>query len=294
MSNEFIIESEGRQFFTGMQKPEIKPLFTSFTASPPVERMDIKQLGEFCRDQKKNKISVMDPKHGWGKLVGYFDQGRRSSCNAYMIAIIICILVWRQSGRKIRLSPEWVYSLINRNKDGGSMLDDGMEVAFDKGMPAYVKEFYQRYKQSQFSMEEKNWARRSSNDHRFGECHQAAVDTFEHMILDLYTCLARFGCVGLALHASQNFVKSGWEAMFDDGPGNHAVAGVELICLSDNPQSIDDFRIVNLGSWNKTFGKNGFTLLKPKHLYKPGQNHAMYCVTAATTSGDIVEACRVN
>lgn len=287
MTNKFEFEIPGGgKVFTGNKLPETMPL--SFVSFPQPSIRSLDEIAELVRDSKR-----LDVRQEWAKEVNWFNQGNKSSCNAYMIAWIICILIWRFTGGKTRLSPEWVYSIINGGRDGGSMLDDGMIEAFEGGMPAYAAAFYQRYKQGQFSMEEKRWAKQSAEDHKFAECYKAPTDTFENMMLALFTCLAEGGCIGMAVHVGNNYMRSGKVAGFDKGAGNHAIAGCSLHLKTDRPRSIEDVEIVSPQSWGNKFADKGFTRITTKHCFEPGRYHAFYCVRAVTATIDAVEACRI-
>lgn len=287
MANEFEFEVPGGgKVFTGMKMPETMPL--SFVAFPKPAIRSLSDIAELVKESK-----TLDIRREWANEVNWFNQGNKSSCNAYMIAWIICILIWRFTGGKTRLSPEWVYSIINGGEDGGSMLDDGMVQAFEGGMPAYAAAFYQRYRQGQFSMEEKRWATQSAKDHRFAECYKAPTDSFENMMLALFSCIAEGGAVGMAVHVGDQYMRSGSVAGFDDGDGNHAIAGAQLELLTPNPKSINDIQIVSPQSWGSRFANKGFTNITAKHCYRPGRYHAFYCVRAVTATADAVEACRI-
>lgn len=287
MANEFEFEIPGGgKVFTGMKTPDTRPL--SFNAFPEAKIRSLEEIAEIARDSK-----TLDVTQEWSKEVEWFNQGRRSSCNAYMIAWIIAILIWRFTGGKVRLSPEWVYAKINGGKDGGSMLDDGMVEAFEHGMPAYAKAFYERYVKRQWSMEEQRWAMQSSEDHKFAECYAAPNDNFEKMMLALYSCIVDGGAVGMAVHVGNNYMRSKITAGFDKGPGNHAIAGCSLHLKTPNPQSIDDIEIVSPQTWGRRFANGGFTRITTKHCYEPGRYHAFYCVRAVTATQDAVEECRI-
>jgi len=286
MSNEFEFELNGQKVYTGMQTPETIPL--SFAQFPKPKIRSLSDIAEIIKDSKRIPIE-----RAFANEIEWFNQGKRSSCNAYMIFWILATMMWRQTGKKNRLSPEWVYSLINGGKDQGSMLDKGMIQTFEHGMPTFNPSFYQRYNQSQFSMEEKRWATDSAEDHCFGECYKAPDETFEGMMMALYSCLADGGAVGMAVHVGKNYMKSGEVAGFDRGPGNHAICGADLHLKTPNPKSIEDIEIVSPQSWGARFAKHGFTRITSKHCYEPGTVHAYYCVTAVSAIREVIQSCRI-
>ena len=206
------------------------------------------------------------------------------NCNAFAVGWAMAVMHWRKTGEKLRLSPEWLYSKINGGRDQGSMLDDGMVEARENGMSAYQEAFYQKFRQSDFNMEQKRWATQSAENHKFLECYYAPKTSFEQMVLSLFTCLAEGGCIVMAVHVGNNYMRSGRTAGFDNGMGNHAIAGTGLRLLKDNPKTIHDFEIVSPQSWGKNFAEGGFTGIRAKHLELPGKYHAMYCINAMNST----------
>lgn len=285
--DQFEHELNGQKVFTGMKTPETMPL--SFQSFPKPKMRSLDDIAEIVKESKTIPIE-----QAWGDKVNWFNQGRRSSCNAYMIAWILAIVIWRQTGKFVRFSPEWVYSKINGGKDGGSMLDDGMIETFEGGMPEFDEAFYEVFKMNNFSMEQQRWATENSTNHCFAECYKAPNESFEEMVIALLSCLADGGAIGTALHVGSNYMKSGKDAGFDEGLGNHAVAGGEVVLLTDRPKSIEDFRVKAPQTWGSRFANKGFTNVNPsKHYYKPGSVHAFYCVTAVSAIKDVIDACRI-
>lgn len=265
-----------RTVFTGMQKPETMPL-GSFSEMPSDLVLDLDTIADIHADTKDGIITAEEAFDG---KIDWFNQGNKSSCNAYMIAWILSMLIFRNFGVLIRFSPEWVYSKINGGRDQGSMLDDGMEFMKHKGMPEYVAEFFQLYREDQFGMEGNRWAGQSASQHTFAEAYYAPCDTFENLILSLASCLVTGGCTGNALHVGNQYMRSGDIAGYDDGLGNHAVPSTRIGLLTPRPQSIEDIRFRVPGTWGRSFAKNGYTWVEPRHFYKPGTVHRFYCVTA--------------
>ena len=285
MANEFEFElANGQKVYTGNQVPETMPLSL---ASYPQEK--IRSLDDIVEIVKESKI--VDIEKEWRNEVPWFAQGRRSSCNLYMAAWMQCVEMYRFTGKKVRLSPEWVYAQINGGRDGGSMLDDGMIAMMRGGMPEFTQEFYERFRMDDFSMEERRWATESSKDHCFSEAYVAPTqNSFEEMILSLYSCIAEGGVCGCAVHVGPNYMRSGVTAGFDPGVGNHAVPAVQLHLLTPRPKSIEDIQMLSPQSWDRGFANNGFTRLTAKHLYETGKYHATYCVRAVSAIRDVNES----
>jgi len=277
MSQNFQFELNGQKVFTGMKMPDV-PL-TSFA---PVSADKILTIDEIAsRVKNPNLVKIEDE---FANEVEWYDQGARSSCNPFAIGWAMAVMHWRKTGEKLRLSPEWLYSKINGGRDQGSMLDDGMVEARENGMSAYQEAFYEKFRQSDFNMEQKRWATQSAENHKFLECYYAPKTSFEQMVLSLFTCLAEGGCIVMAVHVGNNYMRSGRTAGFDNGMGNHAIAGTGLRLLKDNPQTIHDFEIVSPQSWGKNFAEGGFTGIRAKHLELPGKYHAMYCINAMNST----------
>ena len=286
MSNEFEFElPNGQKVYTGNQKPETMPL--SFVAFPEPAIRPLDDIVEIVKDSRSLEV-----KSEWDGEVEWFNQGNKSSCNAYMIAWMLCILIWRQTFGKVRLSPEWLYSRINGGQDRGSMLDDGMVECFKNGMPNFNPAFYQRFRPSDFSMEEKRWAADKAKDNRFGECYKAPTDGgLAKLWLALCSCIADGGVAGLAVHVGNKYMNSKTIAGLDKGPGNHAIAGAQLRLLTDRPKSPEDIVIVSPQSWGKRFADRGFTDITMRHLADPMRYHAIYCARSSTASRDQMEEC---
>lgn len=289
MSNEFEFEVDGRKVYTGMKMPEVKPIFTSFTPHPRPARLSLDRIAKLVSNP-----NIVPVRQAYANEVDWFNQGRRSSCNAYAMGWGMSVLNWRHTGKKVRLSPEWTYAKINGGKDQGSHLDDGMKEGWDFGMPAYDQRLYEQFnmRSIQKNMELGRWAAESCNDHKYAVCYQAATDTFENMMMDLYSCVASGGIVILAVHVGANYQKSRDIAGFDDGPGNHAIGATDIVLKTPKPQSIEDLLLDSPQTWSKRFGVNGFTKIGSKLLHKPGQYHAMYCVNAVTAERDQLPDCR--
>jgi len=277
MLNEFEFEYQGEKVYTGMKMPDQSFPSLSFQPFPAPKVLSLEEIA----DRVKNP-NLLKVEQEWANEVEWFNQGSKSSCNAYMISWMMAVRKWRQTGLKQRFSPEWLYSKINGGKDQGSMLDDGMVEAADEGFCPFKPEFYEKYSQRQFNMEQKRWAAQNSKDFRFQECYKAPKDSFEKMMLSLYSCLAGGGVIGMAVHVGNQYMRSGKTAGYDRGPGNHAVAGVGLVLKTPNPRSIEDIQIVSPQSWGARFANKGFTNIDAKLLNQPGRYHAMYCVSTVS------------
>lgn len=208
------------------------------------------------------------------------------NCNAYMVGWMMSTLIYNATGIWKRLSPEWCYMNINGGRDEGSLLDKGMIFATDFGMAAYNPKLYEKFLPSQIDMETTRHAKDSSIEHRFHECYQAPRTNVTHCWHALLSCIAGGGATGLAVHVGDSYMRSKQIAGFDRGPGNHAVAGTELVLLKKQPTSIADIGITSPQSWGSRFADKGFTTLTINHIAEPMKYHGLYCVRSVCMSQD--------
>ncbi len=271
--------ADGTEVYTGNIVPETLPL--SFEAFPDKHLRPLDEIVDLIKNPKR--ISVREK---FGQYVDQMNQGRLGSCNAYMVGWMLSTLKYQATGKWDRLSPEWLYLNINGGKDEGSLLDKGMVFATDFGMAPYNQAFYEKYNANQLSMEQQRWASQNCVDFRFGECYQAPRNSVEQCWHSLVSCIAGGGVVGLAVHVGNNYMKSTAWCGLDRGPGNHAIAGTELVLRTPNPRSIGDIGIVSPQSWGSRFADQGFTNLTMQHIAEPMRYHGLYCVRTVCATRD--------
>lgn len=274
MSNEFEFSYGNETVYTGMQTPDSIPL--SFQAYPEATIRSIEDIHEIIKD--KDRPFARD-RWGQDKLI---NQGRRSSCNAYMAAGMLMRQMWYDTGEWVELQPEHLYMHINGGQDNGSMLDRGMVRMCDNGIAKKGLVPYQSYRTRDVSMEELRYADQDGMNQRGMECYKmpSRAEQCWHAML---SCLVGMGTVGIAVHVGNGYMRSGAMAGFDRGPGNHAVLGDDVVALTERPRSAADFAIHSPQSWGTRFADGGFTKLTIKHIEQTCSVHALYGMRSATT-----------
>lgn len=202
------------------------------------------------------------------------NQKQFSSCNGFAEASALSKARVRRMGMKHRvdLSGAYAYSLINGNRDRGSMLLDGMEkcgeigIATEKTVP-YSAIFRSQYDTAKADAEAANY--------KGLECYAVRTE------LALASALINGFDVVVAVHAGNGFmqVDAAGIANGDNGPGNHAVHedGIGwsegLNCLVFDHQ----------GSWGTSYGRAGRAgLTWERHHKQTTQYHVFYAVKSTT------------
>lgn len=290
-ANEFEFDLNGQKVYTGMQIPETYPL--SFTPYPD----------EYVRSFDEIMATLEHPgkrssRERWGpeKLI---NQGRRSSCNAYMAAAMWMRMHYLETGVWVNISPEFLYMHINGGRDQGSMLDDGMVFMTDKGMCLRYDDTGREiipsgtYRKQDVNMEAMRYAIQDAPNQRAGECYRMSNRSPEKCWGGLLSCLAGRGQVGLAVHVGDRYMRSGKIAGFDNGPGNHAIAGDDIVTLNNNPRGIEDLGIVSPQSWGTNFADGGYTIITIKHIAQTYNVHALYGLRSTLNNPNEVSKTRI-
>lgn len=285
MANQFEFKlPNGQLVYTGNQEPETMPL--SFKEYPETSIRSIDDIAEIVKNDKRATSRE--------KMRNYIrNQGRRSSCNAYMAAWMLCRVIFNQTGIWHDLAPEFLYMLINGGKDNGSMLDDGMVKVTDEGICQRTYIPYEAYQQRTIGMEQWRMATQNAKNYRAYECYQMPTSSMEKCYLAMLSCIAGRGCVGTAVHVGNNYMRSGITAGVDRGVGNHAVPGDDIVLKTPRPKSIEDFDIVSPQSWGKDFADKGFTDLNYRHFQQTYKVHAFYGMRSAVATADQVSETRI-
>ena len=264
----------GQEVYTGNLVPDSLPV--SFKPYPPAKLRSLTDFAEIARSIKgvRKNIAAEMKASRWLK-----NQGRRGSCNCYMVRNMWGALTWRMFGKWIDISPEHLYVRINGGRDQGSMLDDGMVEMTDNGCTLWDNQWYEQYQASRIPMEMMRHANEQGKQQRFQECYQAHRDSDEACWQSLCCCLQDGGAVGVAVHVGNRYLNSGKGiAGLDHGPGNHAVAGADFVMLTDTPRSWADVAIVSPQSWSEDFANGNVTTLTIDHIRETRKNHGLYCV----------------
>ena len=193
------------------------------------------------------------------------DQKSHGSCNGFAGAGAL------QQARRLRgindnllLSGAWLYSLINGNRDQGSMLEDGLDAVQIHGIaPASLVPWdmiYQRQMPANAAAE--------AEKHKGIVCY--AVQTKQ----GFRSALAAGFPVIVAVHAGSNFQRldSNGVAGVDRGNGNHAVF-CQDIALIGNRECYD-----MQNSWNLSYGDQGRAWLTWASFEQTFTSHTFYAI----------------
>lgn len=184
----------------------------------------------------------------------------------------------------VKLSWEFLYAQINRGRDNGSLLDEGMVALRDIGAcPLDLQKhpinqhIYKKYY--------------TPEDYRDAALFQARspfpLDTEEELATLI---LSGIGAAVVAVDANNSFMKLDKNGICGggNGPGNHAV-GADDVDIIDGELVFDMFN-----SWDLSYGEDGRAYLTWKrHFTKTVKYHRFYGVLSAndgTGGGPVVAA----
>lgn len=250
------------KYFTGNLIPQsTETKFAAYESAQPM--LTVAEIEKLVTSESRTPARKRFPAGQWIR-----NQGGRGSCNGYAGA-------WALARARVMaglpfeaLSGEYLYSLINGGRDGGSMLDDGMQAITEKGVARESLVKHESYLWNQMSQE----ARSDAPRFKAFECYAARTE------LGLASGLA-LGFVGVvAVHAS-----NAWGSLSNGvsrrslGLGNHAVVCQDV--LVSNGKLL--FDIAN--SWGKNWGDNGQTMNTwNDHFIEPVRNHVFYLIRGVT------------
>jgi hypothetical protein len=278
----------GQRIPLGLKIPDKIPL--SFAAYPPTQVLSL--------DSIKKLYAVATRKSAIDLYTKIKNQGRASSCAPY--ATTTAMEARRTFAKKqpVTYQPEYLYSLVNNGRDEGAMLDDCMKVAIgvnpktgkkQRGYGCCLEQpkIYQQFNLNALSMEEKNAAAREADDN-------CSLDWVKMPHGDLESCwaatvsaiAARFPVL-MAVHCGNNFFSCGPDGVcrVDQGPGNHAVCGIELVGVG-TARSLRDIKILTDNSHGNRFGAKGRYLHTIDHMAGPVQYHQHCACLSMRTSPD--------
>jgi hypothetical protein len=252
---------DGR-YFTGCQVPDKKPqrLAAYEDSQPMLSRAEIiEMVGNENRTPARKRFDA---------ALFIENQESTGSCNGWAGSGAV-IRTRHMAGLPfVRLSGDYLYSLINGGRDNGSMLDDGMKAIQEHGIAPYDMVRKMEYIHSRMSAEAKQNAPRF----KAFECYRVETE------LGLASGLA-LGFVGVvAVHAS-----NAWSSLSNgvsrpsNGPGNHAVVCQDVGINGDTLH----FDIAN--SWGRNWGDNGHTWNTwANHFIQTVRNHDFYLIRGVT------------
>lgn len=159
----------------------------------------------------------------------------------------------------VKLSPGFVYSLINHNQDRGAIISDGINALLKIGTCTYATVGQKPFYQKQMPAEAKKEAERF----RLVDCFQC--DTWEETCSALQTGRYTITFGVMVGNNWTHFDKYG-VCGHDRGPGNHCVAADGMVKVNGK------WVLDGYNSWGYDFGpwKNGRMYLDREHLFGPG------------------------
>lgn len=272
-----VIEWNGRSLGTGLLLPPQNLMSAFPQAETAVRRLTRQERAELFTDparQAGRKRFGPD----WIR-----NQGSKSSCNGFAAAWALARARVNGGQQRQNLSGAGLYSLINGNRDAGSMLDDGMLAMQQTGVPP--EEFAGPDQIFRNQIRPEAWP--AAGRFRALECVQTRDQ-------ELFFSGLALGWVGVvAVHAGPNFnrLDARGVAGADSGPGNHAV-GVDDGAIVNGDEVADCFN-----SWSVDWGADGRCYLSwRRHLAATTVYHAFYLIRDAgddsQSSGDDPPAAR--
>lgn len=189
------------------------------------------------------------------------NQGEISSCvgNGWAGTLRRSRVMWGM--KDVKLSPGFVYSLINGNRDAGAIISDGIEALTETGTCTYETLQQKPFYQSQIPQS----AKREAKDYRIDADGAERCDTWAETVSAVLA--GRMITFGIQVGNNWGRFDQYGVCGHDRGPGNHCVA-------ADGVKKLPDGRWVLLAynSWGSDWGpyKNGRMLLDEKHLFGPG------------------------
>lgn len=263
-----IIQDNGIEYFTGMLPLPaghvcFAPLFED--RIPLLSKSEIEDIAKGGAADGRNLF----PRREW-----VMDQKRHGSCNGFAGAGALATSRVRRGLEKVMLSGAYLYSLINRDADNGSLLNEGMAALQSHGCATAATvpwdDIYPRQQRPEAANEAKRF--------KAFECYKVGSQD------GLWSALALgFDCV-VAVHAGNNFMRVDGNGIAgtDRGPGNHAVRCDGLAWANGKPYG------TGVNSWNFSYGKDGGALWGWEHFTQTFGNHDFYAIRSTSDDPDAV------
>jgi len=243
---------------------------TGFVSSIPVFKDHVEPLDKaWLERMAKDPVSVGRTIFG----TDYIKSQVGNSCNGVAGAMALTRSRVRRGLKRVDLSGGYLYSLINGNRDNGSMLDAGMKVIQDKGIAPVDLVPLDRLFRKQYDT---SAADRAAKKYMAYECYRCEE------IEDLWTALALgWDCV-VVVHVGNGFERfdSNGLAGYSRGQGNHAV-GAQGILWAGGEIVADAYN-----SWGKAWGNRGHMLLSKRHFEQTIGVHSFYAIRSASDGDD--------
>lgn len=201
------------------------------------------------------------------------NQRNHGSCNGFAAAYVYSKCRWlRGLMDGLLFSGAWLYSLMNRGQDNGSILEDGLKRLKSDGVCLQSTvpwdQIYPRLQPSHAKAEAAK--------------HKGLIVFPCETLQGLRTGLAQGFCAVVAVHAGNNFQQLNRHGIagVNNGRGNHAVH-VDDIDLIDSKIVYD-----MPNSWGAQYGIEGRAYLTDDHFEQTKNSHMFY-LCAATQEADL-------
>lgn len=253
------ITIHGEERKLGCLEPPRGHVFSLPVFADSVQTMSMSEIKEAA------SVPEADGRHLFGDPNLIADQGNAGSCNGWAGALSLARAEVHAGYEWCPLSGSYLYSLINGNRDNGSMLEDGMRAIQQQGCATEKTVPWNRIFRSQY---DNRAADNEASHHLAFECYRLNTQ------LEFWTALAKRYNVIVAVHVGNNFsrLNSLGVAGFDSGYGNHAV-GVDGLTLVNGQLVATAFN-----SWGTAWGVNGRMNLVWRHFEQTIDVHQFYAI----------------
>jgi hypothetical protein len=218
------------------------------------------------------QIAANTPKNGrkWFDRTFIKNQRSHGSCQGFASAAMVTRARIRRGLERVDLSGAFAYSLVNRGRDDGSILEEGM-VACQGGYATEETVGWDAIYPSRYDV-----PKAKAEAARFKAFEVYAVRTEQALFSAL---AAGFDCV-VAVHADNGFMVLDGNGIAGggNGPGNHAV-GADGLYITSSGQLVAD----GVNSWDLTYGDNGrMGLTWARHFAPTCSYHVYYAIRSAS------------
>lgn len=217
------------------------------------------------------------------------NQRTKSSCNGFAGAAALTRAHIRRGLRKpdasgkyppeTFLSGAYLYSLINGNRDQGSLLEDGMRTLTEKGCATEQTVPWDKIFRSDYDRKK---ADAEAEHNRAFECYSIPpTSDFEVM---LFSGLAAGFDAVVAVHADDAFMTLDGRgvAMGGNGPGNHAVMCDGFWTDENTNELIGD----GVNSWGLSYGMSGRMGLTQRQHFRHTMKYHQFYLIRSSVDGD--------
>ena len=266
MSNpsQFVHTVGNKEFRTGLIAPD--KIDTTYASYPPVKLLDLSDL--------KKLYAAKGRKAAWDLYKRRKQQGRKSSCAAY--GGTTCCEIKNVFDRKddVEFGPEHLYARVNDGQDHGATLGSIMRELLKGGCCLRESVPYQVHTLDSMSMEEKRFANQEGKKYRPLDWLKMPHSSPDKCWQATLSAIANRDPVLMAVHCGDGFFScdSKGNARVDQGMGNHAVCGAELVGV-ESAGSLRDIKIWTVNSHGDEYGANGCYLHTYDHMIQPSQVH---------------------